>query len=193
MIVIPPKKEKFPLAQAEAIAAELVVHLGDFCDKIIIAGSIRRKKQEVGDIELLYIPIVGDQDSGDLLGTLEPINYFDMAVATLEEAGILERRKNKKGGETFGEKNKLMRHVPTGIPVDLFSTSTESWFNYLTSRTGGRESNVAIATEALRKRLRWNPYGPGFSKADGGVISVHCEEDVFKIVGLPYLPPEERV
>jgi len=192
MISSPTEKKKHPLVEARAIAAELVSYLGDFCEKIQIAGSIRRKKSEVGDIELLYIPIVGEQESGDLLGSLEPINYFDEALAALEEAGILERRKNIKGGETFGEKNKLMRHVPSGIPVDLFSTSTASWFNYLVSRTGGLESNKQIATEALKKGLRWNPYGAGFTKRDGGIIAVHSEAEVFANVGLPYLSPEER-
>lgn len=186
------EKKKYPLAQAQAIAAELVGYLGDFCEKIQVAGSIRRKKGEVGDIELLYIPIVGEQESDDLLGSLVPVNYFDLALATLEEAGILERRKNVNGGETFGEKNKLMRHCQSGIPVDLFSTTKESWHNYLVSRTGGRESNVAIASVAKKVGLRWHPYGAGFTTGNGGIIAVHSEEQVFSTVGLPYLPPEER-
>lgn len=186
------EKPKFPLADAQVIAAELIAHLGDFAEKIEIAGSIRRKKAQVGDIELLYIPIMGEQDSGDLLGTLEPINYFDLALNTLEEAGILERRINIKGSETFGEKNKLMRHVESGIPVDFFATNEASWHNYLVCRTGGAESNKAIATAALQRGIKWNPYGAGFTKKDGGIIPVYAESQAFTFVGLPYLQPDER-
>lgn len=186
------EKPKYPLAEAQEIAAELIAHLGDFAEKIEIAGSIRRKKAQVGDIEILYIPTIGEQDSGDLLGTLEPVNYFDMALSTLEEAGILERRKNVKGSETFGEKNKLMRHVQSGIPIDFFATTEDCWWNYLVCRTGGAESNKAIATAALKRGTRWNPYSPGFTKEDGGIIAVHAESQVFTFLGLPYLQPEER-
>jgi len=193
MISSPTEKKKYPVVDAQAIAAELLSYLGDFTERIEIAGSIRRKKAEVGDIELLYIPMIGEEDSGDLLGTLVAVNYFDLALAALEDSGVLERRRNIKGSEMFGEKNKLMRHVQSGIPVDLFSTTDESWFNYLVSRTGGRESNMAVATEALKRGLRWNPYGAGFTKGDGGIIPVHSEAQVFNTVGMPYLPPEERI
>jgi hypothetical protein len=43
--------------------------------------------------------------------------------------GILERRLNALGHETYGPKYKLMRHA-SGIPVDLFAATEESWFNY---------------------------------------------------------------
>ena len=189
---VPTEKPKFPLADAQAIAAELISHLGDFAERIEIAGSIRRKKAQVGDIEILYIPTIGEQNSGDLLGTLESVNYFDLALGTLEEAGILERRLNIKGSETYGEQNKLMRHVRSGIPIDFFATTEANWFNYLVCRTGGLENNKAIATAALKRGLQWKSTGPGFAKKDGGIIAVQAESQVFTFVGLPYLPPEER-
>jgi hypothetical protein len=41
---------------------------------------------------------------------------------------------------------------------------------------------------------KWNPYGQGFTTIRGtpATFRATCEEDVFRIVGLPYLPPEER-
>jgi len=55
------------------------------------------------------------------------------------------------------------------------------------------ETNTRIATEAQRRGIKWNPYGPGFTHlATGETIPVHTEEDVFKTVGLKPAKPEER-
>ena len=62
---------------------------------------------------------------------------------------MLRRRLSKTGAEAWGPKNKLAVHVESGIPVDLFATSAESWWNYLVCRTGPAASNIAIAQAAL--------------------------------------------
>jgi DNA polymerase/3'-5' exonuclease PolX len=49
-------KKKWPLEQAKAVAVELLSYLHGFCERAQIAGSIRRGKSLVGDIEILYIP-----------------------------------------------------------------------------------------------------------------------------------------
>ena len=49
-------KQRFPLGVAKAVAHDLRVMLEPFVSQIDIAGSIRRERQDVGDIELLYIP-----------------------------------------------------------------------------------------------------------------------------------------
>lgn len=176
--------------------------LAHFVVRVEIAGSLRRRKAMVGDVELLYIPkILRLPDPRDLFGELVDANAADERIQYLENISLLHRRKNVKGAEMFGEKNKLMRHVRSGIPVDLFAATEENWFNYLVCRTGGAENNVAIAAAAKRKGWQWNPYGAGFSREahDGAygevpaaVHPVRCEEDVFKFVGLPYRPPMDR-
>jgi DNA polymerase/3'-5' exonuclease PolX len=111
----------------------------------------------------------------------------------METIGILSRRLNSKGAETFGPLNKLMRHVASGIPVDLFAATPENWFNYLVCRTGPAELNARIAGEAKRIGWKWHPYGSGFTALDNGQESlVECERDVFDFVGLPYFAPEQR-
>jgi DNA polymerase/3'-5' exonuclease PolX len=60
-------KEKVPRAEAEAVAAEIMCQLADFCQRWKIAGSIRRKKAEVSDIEIVYVPHQGEREStGDM-------------------------------------------------------------------------------------------------------------------------------
>lgn len=160
-----------------------------------VVGSVRRRKPDCGDVELLYVPKFGPVPvKTDLFETNEQRNLTDLAIADLERTGILLRRLNSRGHETFGEKIKLMRHAETGIPIDLFSTNLESWWNYLVCRTGPAESNVRICMEANARGWRWAPYSPGYVRLDGGEPSapMESEEDVFRFVNLPFLPPEKR-
>ena len=183
-------KQRFPRAAALDVVRELIPVLTPACERIIVAGSLRRRKADVGDIELLYVPRLGLVRQGLFDGEQ---NMADLAIAELEKCCVLSRRTNVNGSEMFGQKNKLMRHTISGIPIDLFATTAEAWANYLVCRTGGAESNVHIAAAAKRQGMRWNPYGVGFTRlSDSQVLPVANEQDVFGIAGLPYLEPWER-
>lgn len=186
-------KPKWPRETAADVADALLQALKPACTRIEVVGSVRRGKPMVGDVELLYVPRWGAQPAGLELIPDERAraNLADETIAGLERAGVLERRLNAKGRESYGALNKLMRHVPTGMPVDLFATTEECWFNYLVCRTGGAQNNIAICDAANRKGWKWTPYGSGFSRGVETHV-VKSERDVFEFVGLPYLEPEER-
>lgn len=57
-------KTRWPHAEALEIAEEIKEALAHHCERIEIAGSIRRKKPEVGDIELLFVPKTGTRQAG---------------------------------------------------------------------------------------------------------------------------------
>jgi DNA polymerase/3'-5' exonuclease PolX len=59
-------KQRFPRADALKVARFLCITLADHCEKLICAGSLRRRKAEVGDIELLFIPDT----------VMEPVDFF---------------------------------------------------------------------------------------------------------------------
>ena len=168
------------LQKARAIAEDLKTRLEVGCERVTIAGSIRRQKPFPTDIELLCIP---KYDSG--------IDQLDREIGALFVKGILDYRRNKLGSKVYGEKNKLLLHKPSGIGVDLFSTTRGCWAVALVVRTGGKVTNQRIATAALRKSWRFRAYGDGFDTPDGHV-TCSTEQEVFEAVGLPYLPPEER-
>ena len=168
------------LALAKGIAEELMARLETSCERIIIAGSIRRQRPYVGDIELLCIPKCNGFT-----------NQLDRHVEALIKQGLFDFRRNKLGSKVYGPKNKLLLHVPTGIGVDIFSTTEECWAVSLVARTGGAETNKRIATTALKKGWSWHAYGQGFTTPDGEIIC-HSEQEVFKAVGLPYLEPWKR-
>lgn len=187
-------KPKFPRADAIAAAREILQCF--IADRVIIAGSLRRRKPFVGDIEILYIPKLDTfPDPDDLLRersitrNLSDLSITDVMIRQLR---ILRPRENVLGATTWGVKNKLAIHIASGIPVDFFATTACAWSNYLVCRTGPAENNVRIATAAQNKGWKWHPYAQGFTNATGRLVPVHSEHDVFTLVDLPYLEPWER-
>jgi DNA polymerase/3'-5' exonuclease PolX len=168
------------LKKAKAIAREIVGWLTPACERIVIAGSIRRRKPEVGDIELLCIPKFDGI-----------VDLLDQKLKWLIGTRVLEYRPNKRGSIVYGPKNKLLRHVESGIGIDVFSTNEECWWVALVVRTGGEKTNKLIAMAAIRKGWHWHAYGSGFSTPNGELVC-RSEKDVFEFVGLPYKEPRER-
>ena len=187
-------KVKYPRSQALAAVREILATFPS--DRVIIAGSLRRRKEQVGDIEILYIPKIEwkhDVEASDLFqARARGKNLSNHAIVAMVQAGLIRPRENVIGRTTWGEKNKLAIHCASGIPVDFFATTAAAWFNYLVCRTGSSENNVRIATAARQKGWQWHPYNSGFTDEQGNPVKVESEQDVFRLVGLPYLEPWER-
>lgn len=161
--------------------------------RLIVAGSLRRRKEDVGDVEILYVPMIQHGvDPEDLFRERQvTTNMAEVAIERLLGNGTLEKRNTSLGRTLFGPENKCVRHVATGIPVDLFATKEARWWNYLVCRTGPKELNERIARKAQDLGWQWNPYSPGFWAA-GLCCEMKSEQDVFRFVGLPYMEPWER-
>lgn len=173
------------------LAEEIENRLTTHCNRIRIAGSLRRRKPFVNDVEILYIPkVVSHTPNGEFFPQTrdESRETIDALIAS----GFLSKRKKTNGTLTYGEKTKLLTHTESGTPVDLFATDQESWVNCLFSRTGGKNTNIIIAREAKIRGMAWLPFGPGFQEADGSITAVRSEEEIFEKVGLIYCPPSKR-
>lgn len=186
-------KPRWPLRDAVLVADALCDILRPACDRIIVAGSVRRLRPTVGDIEILYVPrLINRRRPGDFFAR-EDVPATDPIIHSMINSGRLARRRNAKGSEVFGPLNKLLMHCASGIPVDLFATTPDAWHNYLVCRTGPAASNIRIAQAATARGWMWNPYGAGFTRlSDGYIEPMLSEQAVFHFVGLPWLPPEER-
>jgi DNA polymerase (family 10) len=188
-------KPRYPAADALAVAHVLLAELEPACSRIAVAGSLRRQRPTVGDVELVYVSreVPQARGPGDLFGDERTLTQAaELRIAELIAARVLAMRPNAKGQVTFGPRNKLLVHCATGIPVDLFATQDECWFNYLVCRTGGAEHNRQICLAAHAKGWKWTPYGPGFSRGDGEIYQVRSERDLYDFLGLPYIEPEQR-
>lgn len=188
---------RFPQREALAVAYDFVDVLKDFCERISLAGSLRRRKPFVKDVEIVFVSksTPDPQPPDDMFKPRPPLSLAEIAIGNLLDAGLLRKRPNINGVESWGAKNKLGIHAPTGMPVDLFTAPPENFFNYLVCRTGGEESNIRVASAAIARGWKWNPYGSGFSRPKGLTLEHHVvtsEREVFEFVGLPYLEPWKR-
>jgi DNA polymerase/3'-5' exonuclease PolX len=116
-------KPKIPRAAAFKVAEEIMVRLMPCCERIAIAGSLRRGKAEVGDIEILYIPKMTDRADG--LFDRRIVSVASEVIDGLLTSGYFSKRPSKTGVFSWGEANKLAIHTASGIPVDLFSVLPE--------------------------------------------------------------------
>ena len=196
-------KIKFPLADALSLAHEMMLpsghNLGAACARWQIAGSIRRKKPLVSDIEIIFVPRLRAVPPPQLeLGMGLPatpvtVSLMDERLNELMRQGILEKRKSSSGSPMCGPLVKLLVHVHTQIPIDFFACSAPGWWTTLVSRTGGKDSNTELAGRANRLGFTWNPGGVGFTRISDGVeFPILTEEAAFRFVGMPFLPPEHR-
>jgi len=185
-----PQEIKWQRQTALAVAVELIDHLAPYCERIEIVGSVRRRKLEVKDVELLFIPKY-EPRSLDLFAT-ELVDLAAEKINELVHVGTLSKRLSKIGHQCWGAKMKLAVHA-TGLPIDLFSTDAECWFNEMVCRTGPADLNKEIAMRAERRRCRWHSCGVGFDDVrDGTVYRMSSEREVFEFVGIKYREPWER-
>lgn len=188
-------KTKFPCLLAAEVATAIVgrFETAQAVDRITIAGSLRRGRPQVGDIEILYIPRRQELATPGDMFARTMVNLADDLIRVMLQDGTLAKRTNVNGSTMWGARNKMAVHVPTGIPVDLFATEPDCWENYLVCRTGPAALNTLIATIAKSRGYRWNPYGRGFSAVTAPKdFPVILERDVFDLAQLPYVAPDQR-
>ena len=179
-------KTKVQLAEAKLIADRIKALLTPACDRIEIAGSIRRKKAEVGDIEIVCIPRLQPNLWGD-----EEQSVLDPFLDCLVGDGILIR------GERNGPKWKQF-FVPepgtVGVKLDLFITTPAEWGYQFTIRTGPADFSKKLVTPR-----KYGGLMPSHLKAKGSrwlnngrPLKTPEEADVFNLMGIEWIDPEGR-
>ena len=173
--------------------------LAPLCERIELAGSVRREKPRVKDIEVLVIPKVSEQFN--MFG--EPAKADDLLYSVLQNecAGgdVWEKRPSITGRYSFGRQNKLLIHKPSGIPVDIFSADAENWGMAMVVRTGPKEFNTAIMSRFRELRMRGHAYGGvtkigphGREGSEREEIACPDEETVFQLLGWKWIHPTQR-
>jgi len=161
--------ERFPLGKALPIARGILELLQEAVPgaRFALAGSIRRWKETVKDIDVLA---AGKKP--------EAITKAFVGLPGTRE--VLERGTTKSSILTVD-----------GIQVDLRVVAEESFGAALQYFTGSKEHNVRLREMASRRGLKINEYGV-FREPDGGKLGGRDEGDVYKALGLPFIPPELR-
>jgi len=181
-------KTKRPYPAMRRLADTLLNRLAPACTRIEEAGSLRRKQTEIGDIELIAVPL----PVLDLFGQPTEITQVDLLL--MEWLGLGKIAINKSG-------NKYQQFVVTTthghpVQVDLFlQPDPATWGVNMMIRTGPANFSRKMVTP---KRLGgWMP--DAYTVRDARIWlwseaqETPEEEDVFKLYGLDWIAPEYRL
>jgi DNA polymerase/3'-5' exonuclease PolX len=163
-------------AEALIVAEEALNALHPHCEKILIAGSIRRLKPDVGDIEIVAIP---KHVPAGLFGDETEVDPAFCAVVNQWPKII---------GLPTGKHTK--RLLPGDIKLDLFIATPENWGWILCVRTGSTGFNQHVMLPALK--ARGYRADEGSIWRDGQVVPTPEETDLWRLSGLPWIEPWAR-
>lgn len=158
------------LETAEKIASQVVEKLKPFCDRIEVAGSIRRRKGWVNDIDVVCIP----SNPGHFL------------------AALAEFGKVKAGGEKIIRLNSKPK---IGMDVDVYVADPKTWSTLMLIRTGSKEHNIALCSKAKSRGMILKADGSGLFRIVNNEfvrIAGDTEESIFKALDIPFKAPEKR-
>jgi DNA polymerase (family 10) len=162
-------------AEIEPLALKIIRAIEPHCARAEVAGSIRREKDKVNDIDLVVEP--------------KPHAW----VKLLKEI----RRKFDAVTEKQGAKLATLylpfvsKQGQGHVQVDLYWASKMTWGILLLIRTGSARHNIYLASLALRKGYRL-AYSKGLLNEKGEVVASRTEREVFEALGLDYIAPKDR-
>jgi len=167
------------LAEAEALTQSAVYALSPYCERIEIAGSIRRRKPDVKDAEIVCIP-KRIQRVGDLFEVARDEVDPGFVAAVNQWVGL----KGQPSGKY------TQRLLPWGLKLDLFMTTPEQWGSILLIRSGPKEFSKRVMGYLLPEH--GYKCEDGYIWKDGFKVATPEEADVFKMARLPWIQPEAR-
>jgi len=165
------------LNEAYRVGGELCAELEPFCDKIQIAGSVRRERPVVNDLDIVLIP--KDEDMKH--------HIQQLCLAKHPVFGFDEKPKSGPAMTRFySEKHEIW--------VDIYFATFETWPFILFIRTGSKEHNVYMCMTAKERGMWLCADGSGFFKdrEKKAAFEIHTEKDIFSVLGLSYKEPKER-
>jgi len=158
------------LEEATTIAEKVKESLSPYCEKIEIAGSIRRGKPTVNDIDMVLI---------------EKPKAVLLLSSLIASMGRIVLNGDRIKRLWYGDKQ-------SGISIDIYIATPYTWSTLLLIRTGSKENNIRLASLAKRKRWHLKANGDGLFNEKGERIAGDTEESIYQALGIPYQEPWER-
>lgn len=166
-------EKRYPYSEARKIAVATLEQLKPYCIRAEIAGSIRRKKSDCGDVEILAIP-----------------KPYSVGLFESEIASVVNKWEKVKGEMEYGKTKYTQRILPSGIKLDLFFAEESNWGLVFAIRTGSADySHKVLANAWVREGFKSEA---GYLYREGQRYEVREEKDLFRLIGVPYVEPEDR-
>lgn len=165
---------RLPLATADEVAAKVLELLKPHCHRIDIAGSVRRRRPTIGDLEIVCIPKPYDASPLFCSGIASVVNQWPKVI------GDLPCRYTQRV---------LPWH---GMKLDLFMPHPDGYGLQLAIRTGSAEwSHRRLAAAWVRAGFT-SKEGLLRRSSDGAICPTPTEEALFKMIGIPWVDPKDR-
>lgn len=179
------------LDEARAIANEIVTALSPACERIEIAGSIRRQKPDnIKDIEIVAI----SKPFRPTFGVKPKSGELQALVDKLRSEGEVMARTDGRGRTAWGQKYRRILWGQHAAPLDLFIVTRETWGAQFTIRTGDADFSHKLVTPRsmggvlpdaliLKDGMLWR---------SGVHVQTLEEIDFFRMIDLVWIPPHQR-
>ena len=155
-----------PLEEARRIAAAIVEKLRPFCERIEVAGSIRRERPMVNDVDIVAFP-------KELC-----LSMLTETIKSLAELAI--------------DGPKIKRFRFEGVSVDIYLATRDAWATLMLIRTGSAENNRRLCGIAKHKGWTLKANGEGLLNEAGKRVASDTELSIYNALGLPYQRPQDR-
>ena len=150
------------MEQAEKLAEQFIHEIADYCEKIQIVGSIRRRKTECRDIDLV------------LLAKPEQLWNFTLKLKRISKINV--------------DGKQVKRVIYKGEQFDLYFATPETWGALILIRTGSAGHNIKLSKRALTMGMKLTHHG----LTKNGEIIASTEKGIFEALGLSYVEPQQR-
>lgn len=171
------------LAKAQHYAEHLLMWLAPYCERIEVAGSIRRGLANCNDVDLVCIPKMDiERDMlQEVTGERNLLWEFLTAHVAAGKATI------QSGGNQPGKY--IILQLPK-CQLDVFFATEETWGTRFLCRTGSKEHNIWLATHAREQGFEWKPY-EGLLR-DGAFKRCRTESELYAQLSLGFIEPKNR-
>jgi len=148
------------LEEANKISNEVIEYLSKHFIRYEIVGSIRRKKEEVKDIDIVAIQ---KPESEYLFGT----ETLSQTVSNIDAEGKLSAKNlGKQGAARFLDGESIKRFMFKGVMIDLYLADQTTYETIRLIRTGSADHNIRLTTLARGKGLKLFAGGKGLCKIE---------------------------
>lgn len=180
--------ERMPYETALEIAKRWAKVLEPFCRRVEIAGSIRRKRPEVGDIEIVCQPFEDTVvTQPDLFGQPRGV----LRTPVLGEAQLMTLARENGARWVKGGLRYVKLELGEGCALDLFMVRPPAQFGLIyLIRTGPAAFSEYMVTRPKQMGMKvehgalWQRYA--------GIVPTPEEKDVFRVLKVKYIKPEDR-
>jgi len=182
-------------AKTQTKILEAIAHRAAFADTFLL-GAVSPIVSDILETLGMHPEILRVSAAGSFRRGKETVHDLDFLVATREPALVCQDFTTLPQVESVivcGE-TKASIHLKNGLQCDLRAVSNTQYPFALLYFTGSKEHNVALRSLALKKGLSLNEYGftPTDQTNPAAIPEVHEEADIYRALGLEFIPPELR-